>query len=91
MDEGHALVGSPNRAAFAYSLMQHKAELGRKAITKVTVFRPEMDDDLAFVDPNVVFRVGDVEKENGNSEDDHDHEEMVEYDAQVRSARTYKL
>ncbi|KAF3034171.1 hypothetical protein E8E12_005653 [Didymella heteroderae] len=44
-DEGHALLGSPNGAAFAYFLMQHKEELGRKTITKVTVFRAETDDE----------------------------------------------
>jgi hypothetical protein len=36
-DERHALLDSPNGAAFAYFLMQHKAELGPKTITKVTV------------------------------------------------------
>ena len=60
-DEGHALLGSPNGAAFAYFLMQHKAQLGRKTITKVTVFRAETDDEMAFVDPNLVFHVEDVE------------------------------
>lgn len=59
-DEGHALVGSPNGAAFAYFLMQHKAELGHKTISKVTVFRAETDDDLAFMDPHLVFHVEDV-------------------------------
>ncbi|KAJ4372914.1 hypothetical protein N0V83_003205 [Neocucurbitaria cava] len=56
-DEGHALLGSPNGAAFAYFLMQHKAELGYKIITKVTVFQPDTDDPVDIVDPSLVFHV----------------------------------
>ncbi|KAJ4335147.1 hypothetical protein N0V87_006301 [Didymella glomerata] len=67
-DEGHALLGSPNGAAFAYFLMQHKAELGQKTITKVTMFRAETDDDLAFVDPHLVFHVEDAEKKGKKDE-----------------------
>ncbi|KAJ4341283.1 hypothetical protein N0V95_007289 [Ascochyta clinopodiicola] len=63
-EEGHALLGSPSGAAFAYFLMQHKKELGHKTVTHVTVFRAETDDDLAFVDPHLVFHVGDVERED---------------------------
>ncbi|KAK1908835.1 hypothetical protein P3342_006714 [Pyrenophora teres f. teres] len=58
-DEGHALLGSPNGTAFAYFLMQHKAQLGQKTITKITVFRPENDDELEFVDASLVFHVED--------------------------------
>ena len=86
-DEGHALLGSPNGAAFAYFLMQHKAELGRKTITKVTVFRTETDDDLAFVDPNLVFHVGDVKKEDGEGDDDEESMGI----ANGRSAKAFKL
>jgi hypothetical protein len=39
--------------------MQHKAELGQKTIAKVTVFRPETDDDLDFVDASLCFHVED--------------------------------
>jgi hypothetical protein len=39
--------------------MQHKAELGQKTITKVTVFRPETDDDVDFVDASLCFHVED--------------------------------
>ena len=67
-DEGHALLGSPNGAAFAYFLMQHKKELGHKTITKVTVFRAETDDDSAFVDPHLVFHVGDMKGGEGESD-----------------------
>lgn len=69
-DEGHALVGSPNGAAFAYFLMQHKKELGLKTITHVTVFRAETDDDSAFVDPHLMFRVGDVQEEDVKDAED---------------------
>lgn len=67
-DEGRALLGSPNGAAFAYFLVQHKAELGRKRVGKVTVFRAETDDDLAFVDPHLVFHVEDGEEEGRDGE-----------------------
>jgi hypothetical protein len=39
--------------------MQHKAELGQKTIAKVTVFRPETDDDLGFIDASLCFHVED--------------------------------
>ena len=84
-------MASPDGAAFAYFLMQHRAELGRKTITKVTVFRAEMDDDLAYVDPGLMFHDGNMEEEHGDDEDDEDNEEMVAKDAKVRSARTFKL
>lgn len=63
-DEGHALLGSPNGAAFAYFLMQHKAELGNKRISKITVFTEEQNEDmLMLTDPNLVFYVEDVPEE----------------------------
>jgi hypothetical protein len=83
-DEGHALLGSPNGAAFAYFLMQHKAELGLKTITRVTVFRAETDDDLAFVDPNLVFHVGDVKEDGGEEEPDNETEHDDEVGGQGR-------
>jgi hypothetical protein len=52
-------IGSPNGAAFAYFLMQHKAQLGHKTITKITIFRPENNDDVDFVDASLCFHVGD--------------------------------
>lgn len=52
--------GSPNGATFAYFLIQHKAELGYKTITKVTIIRPESDDDNDFVDASLVFHVEDA-------------------------------
>ena len=53
-------AGSPNGAAFAYFLVQHKAQLGPKIITKITIIRPETDDENDFVDPSLVFQVGDA-------------------------------
>jgi hypothetical protein len=37
-DEGKALLSSPNGAGVAYLLFTHKRHLGRKTISKVTVF-----------------------------------------------------
>lgn len=86
-------TGSPNGAAFAYFLMQHKAELGQKTITKVTVFRAETDDDLAFVDPNLVFHVEDVKEKEGDEEETNDETERnAEVVRQARSpSRAFKL
>ncbi|KAF2028876.1 hypothetical protein EK21DRAFT_101493 [Setomelanomma holmii] len=56
-DDGHALLGSPNGAVFAYFLMQHKAQLGHKTITRITVVRPENDDENDFVDASLIFHV----------------------------------
>jgi hypothetical protein len=53
-------LGSPNGASFAYFLLQHKAQLGYKTITKVTVIRAETDEDNDFVDPYLVFHVADA-------------------------------
>ncbi|KAF2828230.1 hypothetical protein CC86DRAFT_439187 [Ophiobolus disseminans] len=59
-EEGHALLGSPNGGVFAYFLLQHKAELGHKTITKITIIRPESEEDTDFVDPALVFHVADA-------------------------------
>ncbi|KAF1923546.1 uncharacterized protein M421DRAFT_425767 [Didymella exigua CBS 183.55] len=92
-DEGHVLLGSPNGAAFAYFLMQHKAELGNKIIGKVTVFRAEIDDDLAFMDPNLVFHVEDVKEKDGEEKEINDDTERDrDGSGQARaSSRTFKL
>ncbi|KAI4697456.1 uncharacterized protein J4E84_000586 [Alternaria hordeiaustralica] len=61
-DQGHALLGksrSPNGAGFAYFLMQHKLQLGQKTISKITIFRPETDDDVSLVDASLCFHVVD--------------------------------
>ncbi|KAL6703941.1 hypothetical protein ACN47E_008879 [Coniothyrium glycines] len=67
-DEGHALLGSPNGAVFAYFLFQHKAELGHKTISTITILRPENDDDVGFVDPTLIFHVEDVPELNSGEE-----------------------
>lgn len=59
-DEGRALLGSPNGAVFAYFLMQHKAQLGHKTITRITVLRLESEDTNDFVDASLLFHVADV-------------------------------
>ena len=57
-DEGKAILGSPNGAGCAYLLLQHKAQLGVKTISKVTVFQ---DDGAAKPrPPSMVFHVKDV-------------------------------
>jgi hypothetical protein len=40
--------------------MQHKAQLGHKTISRVTVVRDETDDPIKFVDPSLVFHVEDA-------------------------------
>ncbi|KAI4928448.1 uncharacterized protein J4E92_005934 [Alternaria infectoria] len=50
---------SPNGAGFAYFLMQHKLQLGQKTISKITIFRPETDDDVSLVDASLCFHVVD--------------------------------
>jgi hypothetical protein len=89
-NERHALLGLPNGAAFAYFLLQHKAQLGPKTIPKVTVIRPENDDDIDFVDAILVFHVahapnpppdgGDVDTSGFAKEKRHDSHtvDMVE-------------
>ncbi|KAL5115490.1 hypothetical protein ACEQ8H_006631 [Pleosporales sp. CAS-2024a] len=59
-DEGHALLASPNGAVFAYFLLQHKAQLGPKTITRVTIIRPENDAYVDWVDASLVFHVADA-------------------------------
>jgi hypothetical protein len=59
--EGKALLGSPIGATIAYFLMQHKAELGNKVVTKITLLREEgPDGDLLPPDPNLFFRIEDA-------------------------------
>ena len=53
-------LGSPNGAAFGYFLMQHKLELGPKRISRITIFRDEVDAPNNWVDPNLVFHVDDA-------------------------------
>jgi len=39
--------------------MQHKLQLGQKTISKITIFRPETDDDVSLVDASLCFHVVD--------------------------------
>ena len=51
-------IGTPNGLGVAYFLIQHKAELGRKTITKVDVFAHE--STFKGRDPCFVFHIEDV-------------------------------
>ncbi|CAI6341773.1 unnamed protein product [Periconia digitata] len=53
--EFRALLGSPNSQAFAYFLIQHKADFGNKYITKVQVFASALPDGMV----NLCFHVAD--------------------------------
>ncbi|KAL1606692.1 hypothetical protein SLS60_004099 [Paraconiothyrium brasiliense] len=57
-DAGKAILGSANGAVFAWFLIQHKAQLGNKWITKTTVFLGDLDSELAGA--NLLFYVEDV-------------------------------
>lgn len=56
-DLGEALQGAPLGAILSYFLLQHKAELGKKHITDITIFR-----DLNYK-PELLFHIKDVPKE----------------------------
>ncbi|KAH7388645.1 hypothetical protein BKA66DRAFT_511037 [Pyrenochaeta sp. MPI-SDFR-AT-0127] len=64
-DEGKALIGSPIGASIAHMLIQHKAELGIKHITKVTVITNDVPPETRFkVTPrpylHIFFHIEDV-------------------------------
>jgi hypothetical protein len=92
-------LGSPNGASFAYFLLQHKAQLGYKTITKVTVMRAETDEDNDFVDPYLVFHVADAAEpppdEGGGSADvkrrDSSHSVEVVQQGEKSLLRVHKL
>jgi hypothetical protein len=55
-------LGSPIGATLAYFLIQHKAQLGNKVVSKVTVVIPENEIDEEFDpehDPTFIFHVED--------------------------------
>lgn len=51
----YALLASPNGAGGVHLLMQHKAALGRKTVTKIAVWKE--GDQL----PDIVYEIGEVE------------------------------
>jgi hypothetical protein len=57
-DEGKALLSSPNSAGVAYLLFTHERHLGRKTISKVTVFAD--DGKKQPRPPSLVYHIVDV-------------------------------
>ncbi|KAF2637896.1 hypothetical protein P280DRAFT_85746 [Massarina eburnea CBS 473.64] len=57
-EAGKAILGSDNGASFAWFLIQRKAQLGNKWISKVTVFYS--DEDFSGNDPHLLFHVEDT-------------------------------
>ncbi|KAI8933928.1 hypothetical protein NX059_009621 [Plenodomus lindquistii] len=58
-----ALIGSPLGATLAYMLIQHKAELGIKAVTEIVIFREDSDDE--FPELQLLFKIAEVQHPNG--------------------------
>ncbi|KAF1956344.1 hypothetical protein CC80DRAFT_362839, partial [Byssothecium circinans] len=56
-EAGQAILGSDNGASFAWFLLQHKAQLGQKWISKVSVFMNDKGDE--FQEPDLIFHVED--------------------------------
>ncbi|KAF1851022.1 uncharacterized protein K460DRAFT_271378 [Cucurbitaria berberidis CBS 394.84] len=56
-DEGKAILGSPVGATIAYFLTQHKAQLGFKVVTKVTIVCDEGEGPNP--DPHLFFHIED--------------------------------
>jgi hypothetical protein len=77
--------------------MQHKAQLGYKTITKITIVRPETDDDNDFVDASLVFHVEDVpepppdEEEGGKLKRRDSHAVEVIKQGRDNMARVHKF
>ncbi|KAF1917613.1 hypothetical protein BDU57DRAFT_537270 [Ampelomyces quisqualis] len=71
-DEGKAILSSPNGSGVAYLLLTHKRQLGRKIISKVTVFAD--DGKKQPRPPSLIYHVVDVPLEEPEGE----KEEKVE-------------
>jgi len=67
-DEGKALLSSPNGAGVAYLLFTHKRQLGRKTISKVTVFAD--DGKKQPRPPSLVYHVVDAPPLEGEERKD---------------------
>jgi hypothetical protein len=63
--------------------MQHKAQLGYKTITKITVIRSETDDDNDFVDASLVFHVEDASESPADDQDGANVERRDGYTVKV--------
>lgn len=61
--QGQALLGSPNGGGVAWLLAQHKAALGNRAVTDVTVFRTQVSDDQKDAYLNLCYHIAIVSGE----------------------------
>ena len=61
--EFKALLGSPNGSGVAWLLINHKMQLGKKTIAKITVFRH--DGAAEDADPTMLFYLKDIGVEAG--------------------------
>ncbi|KAF2114300.1 hypothetical protein BDV96DRAFT_494493 [Lophiotrema nucula] len=68
-EKGQALLGSPIGAGYGFFLMQHKAELGNKYISKVRIFIGNEEEDVDMADPDLLFYVDDVPPKQGSALD----------------------
>ncbi|KAF2832660.1 hypothetical protein CC86DRAFT_401412 [Ophiobolus disseminans] len=64
-DEGKAILSSPNGAGVAYLLFTHKRQLGRKTMSKVTVFAD--DGKKQPRPPSLVYHVAGAPTEGDQS------------------------
>ncbi|KAF2014147.1 hypothetical protein BU24DRAFT_492854 [Aaosphaeria arxii CBS 175.79] len=51
-EQGRALLGSPNGIGLGYLLVQHKAQLGNKYVTRIDVFAPDEG-----ANPTMIFHI----------------------------------
>ncbi|KAF2246107.1 hypothetical protein BU26DRAFT_395261, partial [Trematosphaeria pertusa] len=62
-EEGQAILGTPNGGGTAWLLAQHRRQLGRKTVDKVSVFYAENGKDV-WRWPSLVFWLKDLDEEN---------------------------
>lgn len=55
VEEGQAILGSPNGLGVGYLLVQHRAQLGNRVVDKVTVFQDE--GAKAPRPPSILFHI----------------------------------
>ncbi|CAO2649457.1 Nn.00g068420.m01.CDS01 [Neocucurbitaria sp. VM-36] len=92
-DEGKAILGSPVGATIAYFLMQHKAQLGSKVVTRVTILRDE--GKAPNPDPHLFFHIEDSpppEDANSNAIREVNREQnLVEWSAVSNGANNKSI
>ncbi|PVH95963.1 hypothetical protein DM02DRAFT_689119, partial [Periconia macrospinosa] len=67
-EEAKVLIGCPNGWAWGFLLASHKKQLGRKWISKVTIFTPEEVADAADSPIDLLFWVEDAPPEDGKTD-----------------------